>query len=201
MQLVMVNNYREREKGQQALQNLSRCMGQPLQLVDQAAPELEKKILDHKPDLVVLTGPSAMLTRSGTREEFNQEIDFIKKAPVPILGICFGHQLIGTTFGSGLSDLGQMSQKFEQVKIVNRHPLFDGLPPKITVAESHKLVLNKVPMGFQRLAESSVTSIEAIRHETKPIYGVQFHPERSTEQHTDGRILLQNLLKITRARA
>lgn len=201
MQLVMVNNYRERDKGQQALQNLTRCMGQPLQYVDQGVPELEKKILEHKPDLVVLTGSSAMLTRSGTREEFNQEIDFIKKAPVPILGICFGHQLIGTTFGSGLSDLGQMNRKFEEVKIVNRHPLFDGLPPRITVAESHKLILNKVPMGFQRLAESSVTNIEAIRHETKPIYGVQFHPERSTEQHPDGRILLQNLLKITRARA
>ncbi len=201
MKLIMVNNYREREKTQQALQNLTRCTGQPLETVDHGVPEFEKKVLEHSPDLVILTGSSALLTRSGTREEFQQEADFVTKAPIPILGICFGHQLIGTAFGSGLSDLGQMIQRFDQVSVVHRHPLFDGLPPKITVAESHRQVLNKVPLGFQRLAESSTTTVEAIRHETKPIYGVQFHPERANDLHPDGRIFLQNLLKITRTRA
>ena len=201
MKIVVVNNYKEPRQTEKAVQNIEKSTGQSVEKIDYKEPDLYNRVVSSGPDLVILTGSSALLTRSGTREEFQQEADFVKKAPVPILGICFGHQLIGTAFGSGLSDLGQMIQRFDQVSVVHRHPLFDGLPPKITVAESHRQVLNKVPLGFQRLAESTTTTVEAIRHETKPIYGVQFHPERANDLHPDGRIFLQNLLKITRTRA
>src|SRR5436309_15968759 len=127
----MVNNYREREKTLQALQNLTRCTGQPLETVDHGVPEFERKVLELSPDLVILTGSTALLTRSGTREEFQQEAEFVKKAPVPILGICFAHQLIGTAFGSGLSDLGQMLQRFDQMSVVQSHPWSHAFQPTI----------------------------------------------------------------------
>ncbi|HZD12442.1 MAG TPA: hypothetical protein VE177_02860, partial [Candidatus Binatus sp.] len=53
-----------------------------------------------------------------------------------------------------------------------------------------------VPAGFDCLGESASSKVEIIAHKSRPIYGFQFHPERADDQHPDGRILLQNTLKI-----
>jgi len=94
-----------------------------------------------------------------------------------------------------MRDLGQMLRGYEKVGVVKRHPLFDGLPSDLVVAESHRQELTQVPDGFQLLAQSTTSKVEAMVHRSKPIYGVQFHPERSNDDHPHGRIILQNLLK------
>ncbi len=196
MRLVLISNYKEQEKAQQTLNNLTRCAGQPVEMVHHSTPELATKILDMEPDLVFLSGSGHLLTRPETLKLFQEQINLVKKASFPILGICFGHQLIGTAFGSGMSDLGQMVRRFEQVNILDHHPIFDGLPPDIIVAESHRQVLTRVPAGFQRLARSPTSKIEAICHETRPIYGFQFHPERADENHPHGQIIIRNLIRL-----
>jgi GMP synthase (glutamine-hydrolysing) len=91
-----------------------------------------------------------------------------------------------------------MHRGYEKISVIKKHPLFDGLPSDLVVSESHRQELTKVPDEFQHLAQSTTSKIEAMVHRSKPIYGVQFHPERSSEEHPHGRIILQNLLKQVR---
>jgi GMP synthase (glutamine-hydrolysing) len=58
--------------------------------------------------------------------------------------------------------------------------------------------LTEVPGEFQHLAQSTTSKVEAIVHRSRPIYGVQFHPERSNEDYPHGRVIIQNLLKQVR---
>jgi GMP synthase-like glutamine amidotransferase len=194
--LVFVNNYKDREKGRKALSNIARCTGHPLQMIDHAIPNLAEKVSDLEPDLVFLSGSEHLLSRPTTKQAFQGEIDLVKNPAFPILGICFGHQLIGIAYGTEMSDMGLMVRRFEPVTVLDHHQIFDGLPSIITVAESHRQTLNEVPEGFLRLAFSASSNIEAICHESMPVYGLQFHPERSDEEHPHGRAIIRNLLNL-----
>ncbi len=199
MKLVLINNYRDSEKRREVVHNLTKCAGQKVDVVNHDVQDLAIRILELDPDLVFLSGSGYLLTRPGTKERFRAEMDLVRKARFPILGICYGHQIIGTAYGAQMSDLGNMVKGFEQVEILDHHPIFDGLPPSIEVAESHRQVLDDVPAGFTRLAQSETSHIEAMCHETRPIYSFQFHPERADETRPHGQLIIQNLLKLARS--
>ena len=198
MKIVVVNNYKEPGQTERAIQSIERCTGQSVRKIDFNEPDLRSKVLESEPDLVILTGSSALLSKPQTRELFQPEIDLVRNAKFPVLGICYGHQIIGSAFGSPMRDLGQTLRGYEKVSIVRKHPLFDGLPSEMVVSESHRQELTRVPEGFQHLAQSMTSKVEAMVHRSKPIYGVQFHPERSSDDHPHGRMIIQNLLKQIR---
>lgn len=193
-----MNNYKETRHTERAVQNIERCIGQSIVKIDFNEPDLQGKVVESRPDLVILTGSSALLSKPRTRELFQPEMDLVRKAEFPVLGICYGHQIIGAAFDVPMRDLGQMLRGYEKISIVKKHPLFDGLPSDLVVAESHRQELTKVPDGFQHLAQSTTSKVEAMAHKSKPIYGVQFHPERSNDEHPHGRTILQNLLRPIR---
>ena len=190
-----MNNYKEPRQIDRAAQNIERCTGQSIEKIDFNEPELHTRVTESEPDLVILTGSSALLSKPRTWERFQPEMDLVRKAKFPVLGICYGHQIIGSAFNAPMRDLGQMLRGYEKVSVIKKDPLFDGLPSDLVVAESHRQELTKVPDGFQLLAQSTTSKVEAMVHWSKPIYGVQFHPERSNEDHPHGRMILQNLLK------
>jgi len=198
LKIVVVNNYKELNQAERAVQNIERCTGQSVEKIDYKEPDLYNKVVESEPDLVILTGSSALLSKPRTRDIFQPEMDLVRETKFPILGICYGHQIIGSAFGAPMRDLGQMLRRFEKVSIVRKHPLFDGLPSDLIVAESHRQELTKVPDEFHHLAQSTTSKVEAIVHQSKPIYGVQFHPERSNGDHPHGRMIIQNLLKQIR---
>ena len=198
MKIVVVNNYKEPNQTEKAVQNIEKCTGQSAEKIDYKEQDLHARVVESGPDLLILTGSSALLSKPRTRELFRPEIDLIRKAQFPILGICYGHQIIGSAFGAPMRDLGQMLRGYEKISVVQKHPLFDGLPSDLLVAESHRQELTKVPDEFQHLAQSTTSKVEAIVHRSKPIYGVQFHPERSNDDHPHGRKIIQNLLKQIR---
>ena len=198
MKIVVVNNYKQPGQTERAVQNIERCSGQSTEKIDFNEPDLYRRVVESEPDLVILTGSSALLSKPRTRELFQPEIDLVRKAKFPILGICYGHQIIGSAFDVPMRDLGQMLRGYEKVSIVKKHPLFDGLPSDLMVAESHRQELTKVPDAFQHLAQSTTSKVEAMVHRLEPIYGVQFHPERSNDEHPHGMMILRNLLKLIR---
>ncbi len=198
MKIVVVNNYKKLNQAQRAVQNIEKSTGQSVEKIDYKEPDLHSRIVESGPDLVILTGSSALLSKPRNLELFQPEMDLVRKAKFPILGICYGHQIIGSAFGTPMRDLGQMLRGYEKVSIVRKHSLFDGLPSDFVVAESHRQELTKVPDDFQQLAQSTTSKVEAIVHRSKSIYGVQFHPERSNDDHPHGRIIIQNLLKQIR---
>jgi len=165
-------------------------------MLDYKTPRLIDVVPQKDPDIVILTGSNFMLSKPDTRMVFQHEMDLVRKMDRPFLGICFGHQLIGAAYGSEVVDLGHNVREFKEVKLLGNDPLFDGLPSLIRVSESHRQALNRAPEGFSHLAESATAQVEAIGHQKRPLYGVQFHPERSDDKHPHGRMIIQNFLKL-----
>jgi GMP synthase (glutamine-hydrolysing) len=196
LKILVVNNYKEPEKARQTLQNIALCTGEQPEMVDYTIARLKDVVLQKDPDAVILTGSNFMLSKPDTRMVFQSEMDLVRKTGLPFLGICFGHQLIGSAYGSEVVDLGHNVRAFKEVKLLGSDPILDGLPGSIRVSESHRQAIVSVPDGFRHLAASATSQVEAIGHKSRPIYGLQFHPERADEEHPHGRIILQNFLKL-----
>ncbi len=198
LRLVLINNYNRTEKTEATVRSLARASGEKVQLVDYRTPELYEKIIEQEPDLIFLSGSSHMLTKPENQRNFEPEMQLIRNSNFPILGICYGHQMIGLTFGSRIVDLGRTCTGYEKVRLLHDHPVLQGLSKEVKVAESHRQALASVPRDFECLGESASTKVEIIAHKSRPIYGFQFHPERSDETHPDGKQLIQNVLKFAK---
>jgi len=146
-------------------------------------------------DGVVLSGSHEMLSRERTRQKFASEAEAVVSSTVPFLGICFGHQLIGHAFGSRVLPLQSPVKGYVDVEVVSDDRLFSGLPGTITVLESHHEVVTSLPPGFVLLARSRTSDICAMRKEGSQIYGVQFHPERSSGKKPHGQSVLSNFVR------
>lgn len=118
----------------------------------------------------------------------------------PILGICLGHQGIGSAFGAKVVRAENiMHGKTSYLADVNNDPLFAGLISPIEVMRYHSLVIQKdtLTRNFEVLAVShDDQEIMAIKHKHYPVYGFQFHPE-SVGTDT-GKQLLANFITETR---
>ncbi|HEY7574290.1 MAG TPA: hypothetical protein VIB08_03955, partial [Thermoanaerobaculia bacterium] len=82
------------------------------------------------------------------------------------------------------------------VRVTADDPLFAGLDETILVEQRHFWELKTAPTGFARLAASDACAVQAIRHESRPLWGLQFHPERYSERYPDGRIVLANFFRL-----
>jgi anthranilate synthase/aminodeoxychorismate synthase-like glutamine amidotransferase len=117
-------------------------------------------------------------------------------ARVPLLGVCLGHQAIGQHFG------GKIVRALEPVhgKPVevdhDGKTIFQGLPNKFAAGRYHSLIVERetLPHCLEISATSPDGLIMGLRHKTRKIEGVQFHPESILTEH--GRILLQNFLSL-----
>ena len=141
-------------------------------------------------DAYVLSGSSASVCRRDTISEYSSVIELIRRADAPILGICFGHQLIAYTFGAPIRT-EKLVKDEQEIEILEPDEIFSCWKAgyKISMSEYHRDHVKRLPEGFILLARSETCEIEAIKHESRPIYGVQFHPERSGR---DGWTVLKN---------
>ena len=96
----------------------------------------------------------------------------------PILGICLGHQAIGQFFGASLSRASYpMHGKISQIRHLENHALYQGVPKVFKVVRYHSLVLNHLPDCLEVTALTEAGEIMAMKHKTLPIHGIQYHPE------------------------
>lgn len=145
---------------------------------------------------IIISGSQRKLAEIGIFELYTNVAELVKICEKPILGICFGHQLIAKAFYEDVVPMEQKIEGYYMVKRVNHDELFEGLGEKILVMESHQEMVANVPYEFIKLAESPNCPIEAIKHRTLPIYGVQFHPERYDDKHPAGGIILENFFRV-----
>lgn len=124
-------------------------------------------------------------------EPYREKISPLLEWNVPVLGICFGHQLLGLLHGASIFR-GEAIRRDETIRLITEDKLFDGLGKEFTMAEDHTEGIN-LPPGFIHLASSESYAIEGMRHPEKNFWGVQFHPEVSSE---NGMRLFQNFLSI-----
>ncbi len=138
-----------------------------------------------------------------TIKQYQTIIDFINSSTIPILGVCFGHQLIGVAFGSQIVPLGKDLEAFCSVSIHENsesnekiEPIFHALPGEIQVYEWHSEEVEHLPPNFKLLAYSKDTAIESMVHKNRLIYGIQFHAEIYNSENLDGKIVLQNFFDL-----
>ena len=137
-------------------------------------------------EAVVISGSEARIVYPLDRAKFEGVEQLIKNCNLPILGICFGHQLLCWAFGAEVGTLPQqVANRFEDVKLVQSNEIFAGFKEwqTIPLAENHYDYVLKDSLdraGFLLLAASASCEVEAVKHKTKPFFGVQFHPERIT---------------------
>ena len=155
-------------------------------------------------DAVVLSGSAARIVNPFYRDMYQATANLVKNCKVPILGICYGHQLLCWTLGAKVGSLKQpVLDRFEKVHITESDEIFADLPQQqpALLAESHYDYVLKEGLsqsGFILLADSPSCEVEAVKHKHKPFYGVQFHPERikiKNEAHADGNTIIQNYYK------
>lgn len=111
---------------------------------------------------------------------------------IPILGICYGMQLVGKLAGGNIIKSGKREYGHTVVNFKRTNPLFKGITAKSVVWMSHRDKVGRLPAGFKAIAKSENTKCASFYHSVKNIYGVQFHPE---VVHTgQGNKILKNFL-------
>jgi len=144
-------------------------------------------------DLIVLSGGSRFGVMDG-ETRLKSEIELIKNSKKPIIGICFGCELIVHAFGGVLEKMKTTEKGIIKIKAIKNDPIFSGIK-EFEVYEHHRWHISKMPKDFIILAESA-NSIEAIKHNTLPIYGLQFHPENFRDK-TDGDKIFMNIFNLS----
>jgi GMP synthase (glutamine-hydrolysing) len=101
----------------------------------------------------------------------------IYDAGVPILGICYGAQLLTIQLGGEVSRTGRGEYGRTPLTVTGSSPLFCDWPSDVEVWMSHGDAITGVPPGFTATAASADAPVAALQHAERSIYGVQFHPE------------------------
>ncbi|GAA2340041.1 type 1 glutamine amidotransferase [Dactylosporangium salmoneum] len=119
------------------------------------------------------------------------EVRLIRSCPVPLLGVCGGHQLIGRAHGVGLRRVPPALGR-TRVRLHGDHPLWTGLPPQVELFQRHVYGLRAVPAGFDLIATSGACPVEGIARTGGQVYGMQAHLEFRPE----GRAILSRFLDL-----
>ncbi len=129
----------------------------------------------------VITGSHSMVTDElAWSLRVEAYVRRIAKTQTPLLGICYGHQLIAKALGgrSGYNPKGKEigTKQIKKLKSGYIDPLLQGIPAAFEAHETHSQTVLKVPKGSKVLAKSAGDSHQAVRYREN-IWGVQFHPE------------------------
>ena len=184
VKLIVINNY-----GQfcHLIHRAVRDLDQEVELMKNTST-LEE-ILAKEPDGLILSG-GPTIERAGNCSLYVREID------LPILGICLGHQVMAQAYGAPVGKGTYGGYAAVEIEIVEENDILKGIGPKTTVWASHADEVCLLPQDFIKLARSNICEVEAMKHKTKPLYGVQFHPEVS---HTErGNDIFRNFFEVCR---
>src|SRR5699024_5985684 len=96
---------------------------------------------------------------------------------IPVLGICYGMQLLTDYYGGNVEHTAKRSYEVKKININEESPLFAGLPKEQTVFASAGDQITEVPDSFIADATDENGDVAAFHHQDRPLYGVQFYPE------------------------
>ncbi len=144
--------------------------------------------------------PQGVLLSPGpcTPNEAGICLDLLAAAPddLPILGVCLGHQAIGQAYGGQVVRAKAiMHGKTSPIEHTGKG-IFEGLPNPVTATRYHSLSVepSTMPAVLEVTAWTEDGEVMGFQHKTKPVHGVQFHPESIATE--GGHAMLANFLKL-----
>ncbi len=145
---------------------------------------------------IAALGPKGIILSGGPASVYSKNAPHpdkdIFKLGIPVLGICYGMQLIAQMNEGRTKDTKEREYGKAELFVDDNRDLFSNLPGNITCWASHGDYVTKLPPGFEVLAHTLNSPMAAIGHKRRKIYGVQFHPEVT---HTEkGNQIISNYL-------
>ncbi|MBU4501132.1 MAG: glutamine-hydrolyzing GMP synthase [Nanoarchaeota archaeon] len=155
-------------------------------------PDVTKKDLKDVKGIILSGGPNSVYEKNAPKISKK-----ILESGIPILGVCYGHQLISHMLGGKLERGDSMEYGFAMMK-TEKNPLFKGLSKQEVVWMSHGDHVKELPEGFQSIGYTDRCQNAAVCNKEKNIFGLQFHPEVT---HTrNGMTILDNFVNLCDAK-
>jgi anthranilate synthase component 2 len=148
--------------------------------------------------------PNAVLLSPGPKapDQAGICLPLLRGAPddLAILGVCLGHQAIGQAYGGDVIRAKAVMHGKTSLIHHNDQGIFKGLPNPFTATRYHSLAVDKatLPADLEITAWTDDGEIMGVQHKTRPVYGVQFHPESIATE--GGHQLLANFLDLAKVK-
>ncbi|MBN9598337.1 MAG: aminodeoxychorismate synthase component I [Afipia sp.] len=144
-------------------------------------------------NIVISPGPG----RPDRAADFGLCRDAIKRANVPLLGVCLGHQGIAMAAGAELINAPSLVHGRSSLIMHKGHPLFAGMASPFAAARYHSFIVGRpLPDDLEEIAWTEDGLVMALARRSRSQWGVQFHPESILTE--DGHVLLQNFRDLSR---
>jgi para-aminobenzoate synthetase len=146
-------------------------------------------------NIVISPGPG----RPEHARDVGVSLEALRKATVPMLGVCLGHQALALVSGGAIQHAPEvMHGRLSEIHHDGRG-VFAGIPQGFAAVRYHSLAVAAVPPSLRVTAWTPDDVVMGLEHRERPLWGVQFHPESISTEH--GATLLRNFRDLTRRRA
>ncbi len=206
--VINTNPKASTRNGTRALvRSVQRLVPATVQVVERHFQRLSVTDVQAKPPLAVILGPQGVPFQSYEPTALQELYRLIRTLRCPLLGVCGGHQALALAYdgqiapihGEKLPTSGRYGNLKKmtglQTMIRQGHApetMLDSIQSPMTFFSSHVEAISKLPNGFSSVLVGPHDTIQMVRRDEYPQYGVQFHPERGG----DGRQLLRNFLAL-----
>ncbi|MDX6695972.1 MAG: synthase (glutamine-hydrolyzing) [Blastocatellia bacterium] len=164
-----------------------------------------ERVAELEPTHIILSGQSHPW-QSYTPASLKGVFEVIRQARQPILGVCGGHQQIALAYDAEVALMRRLGPGEGYENCLRERGFFDietdgeaifaGLPRRLSVWHSHYDEVKELPADFKSAASNETCRIQAMRHATRPLFSVQFHPELFDDEHPHGRRIIENFLEL-----
>ncbi len=159
---------------------------------------------DAPPEQVLALQPKAFILSGGPNSVYDPDAPqlpgYVLESGRPVLGICYGMQLLARALGGHVAASSQREYGRATLTISDpQSPILTSLPSSFQVWASHGDRVDRLPPGFHAVAESDNCPVAAMEAPGRGLFALQFHPEVNHTEH--GRVILQNFLAAAGVRA
>ncbi|MGQ0601855.1 MAG: glutamine-hydrolyzing GMP synthase [Anaerolineales bacterium] len=157
---------------------------------------------DAPAEKVLALNPCAFILSGGPNSVYDagapQLPEYVLRAGVPVLGICYGMQLLAQALGGHVAPSSQREYGRAQLTVTDTSSVILS-PSSFQVWASHGDKVDRVPTGFREVAQSDNCPIAAMEDAARGYFAIQFHPEVNHTEH--GRAIIQNFLNAAKVKA